>query len=222
MADAVLSLEKTSDKNIVVYLDYDNTYLYAMLLQDGGTAIDSVGEGLIDAPTRDADADGTTYTYLGWDSLPESVTDAIMLITATYESTVAEYEVGTDEVTVTTYKGISAANVLTIANTLGYSVKKTTQGYFYFYYDADSLVYSAATSSTTKVVVKIDSKVSQNIMVICAGISNITTSKSGNVITFTRNTSTSTIRALIISAETYEEYYDELFSSYTLTQVATY
>lgn len=84
MAAAILGLDLTLDEHAVVYLNYDTVYLYAAKVEDGGTAIDPVAEGLISTPTRDADDDGTTYVYAGWDDLPSGITEEITIVTATY------------------------------------------------------------------------------------------------------------------------------------------
>ena len=74
---------------IVYFRNYDGTKLYAQAVSEGGNATDPVTGGQISAPSRPTDADGTTYNYNGWGTLPTNIHEN-KTVTAQY---IAAYKV---------------------------------------------------------------------------------------------------------------------------------
>ena len=74
---------------IVYFRNYDGTKLYAQAVSEGGNATDPVTSGQISAPSRPTDADGTTYNYNGWGTLPTNIHEN-KTVTAQY---IAAYKV---------------------------------------------------------------------------------------------------------------------------------
>ena len=74
---------------IVYFRNYDGTKLYAQAVSEGGDATDPVTGGQISAPSRPTDADGTTYNYNGWGTLPTNIHEN-KTVTAQY---IAAYKV---------------------------------------------------------------------------------------------------------------------------------
>ena len=68
---------------LVRFMNTNNTLVYALVVPEGGDAIDPVAAGLCDAPTI-AGTDDTYYTFSSWEYLPTNVTSN-MTVYARYE-----------------------------------------------------------------------------------------------------------------------------------------
>lgn len=63
-----------SPQYVVHYVNYDNSKIYNQVVADGGNATDPVTAGLVSAPTKPADQNGTTYAFSGWaTALPTNI-----------------------------------------------------------------------------------------------------------------------------------------------------
>ena len=76
---------------LLSFVNADGTVLYETYVDRGSTPVDPVTAGLINTPTKAADAQ-YTYTYTGWDDV-ESPVLAARTITAQYSSTIRTYTV---------------------------------------------------------------------------------------------------------------------------------